>query len=147
MSDKSTRRKFLKLAGTGSAVALAGCSGNNAPDESTATETETSMESGGDSETETEADTETAEPSQGGTLRLASPGPVQTLDPINAKGSGAGYNQYQQSLLFFPDGDLPPQPMLAEDWEISNGGRTYTFQLKEGVSFHDGQEMTAQDWV
>jgi len=38
-------------------------------------------------------------------------------------------------------------PALAEDWEVSENGLTYTFTLREGVTFHDGQELTPQDVV
>mgnify|MGYP002761963582 FL=1 len=81
------------------------------------------------------------------TLQLASPGPVQTLDPVNAKGSGAGYNQYNAALMNFDNGDLPPVADLAADYTVSEDGKTYTFQLREGVQFHDGQELTADDFV
>ncbi|WP_156759826.1 ABC transporter substrate-binding protein [Microbacterium karelineae] len=38
-------------------------------------------------------------------------------------------------------------PALASEWEVSDDGRTYTFALEEGVSFHDGSELTADDVV
>ena len=38
-------------------------------------------------------------------------------------------------------------PGLAESWEVSEDGRTYTFNLREGVAFCDGKPMTAQDVV
>src|SRR5918993_873036 len=38
-------------------------------------------------------------------------------------------------------------PRLAEEWEISADGRTYTFRLREGVRFHNGRLMTAEDVV
>jgi|SRR5918996_975458 peptide/nickel transport system substrate-binding protein len=39
----------------------------------------------------------------------------------------------------------PPQPLLAESWEISDGGRKYTIKLKEGVKSYFGNELTAED--
>lgn len=38
-------------------------------------------------------------------------------------------------------------PGLAESWEISPDGKTYTFHLREGVQFHNGEELTADDVV
>jgi peptide/nickel transport system substrate-binding protein len=38
-------------------------------------------------------------------------------------------------------------PALASDWTVSTDGLTYTFTLNEGVSFHDGQELTPDDVV
>ncbi len=39
------------------------------------------------------------------------------------------------------------QPRLARSWEVSEDGLTYTFQLTEDASFHDGAELTAEDVV
>src|SRR6266851_5619448 len=36
-------------------------------------------------------------------------------------------------------------PMLAERWEVLDGGRTWRFHLRKGVRFHDGSELTAED--
>src|SRR5512147_697462 len=36
-------------------------------------------------------------------------------------------------------------PNLAKSWDITDGGRTYVFHLKQGVKFHNGREMTADD--
>lgn len=36
---------------------------------------------------------------------------------------------------------------LAESWEISDDGLTYTFQLKPGVKFNDGTDVTVDDWA
>jgi oligopeptide transport system substrate-binding protein len=36
-------------------------------------------------------------------------------------------------------------PLLAEKWEVSDDGLTYTIHLKKGVKFHSGREMTADD--
>src|SRR5436309_3345008 len=36
-------------------------------------------------------------------------------------------------------------PMLAEKWQVSDGGRTWKFNLRKGVRFHNGTEVTAED--
>ena len=54
-------------------------------------------------------------------------------------------NIYQGLVSRTPEQDIVPA--LAEDWEVSEDGLTYTFTLREGVTFHDGQELTPQDVV
>lgn len=51
-----------------------------------------------------------------------------------------------ESLVTVDDG-LNPVPMLAESWEVSEDGMVYTFDLRDGVTFHDGSEMTSEDVV
>ncbi len=51
-----------------------------------------------------------------------------------------------ESLLRYGT-DLEPQPSLAESWTISDDGLTYTFNLHEGVTWHDGEPFTAADVV
>ena len=43
------------------------------------------------------------------------------------------------------DETLSPVPELAERWEVADGGRTYTFHLRHGVRWHDGQPFTSAD--
>ncbi|MEX2245391.1 MAG: peptide ABC transporter substrate-binding protein [Dehalococcoidia bacterium] len=40
-----------------------------------------------------------------------------------------------------------PQPDLAERWEITGNGRNYVFHLRDGVAWHDGADLTADDVV
>ncbi|GAG52115.1 unnamed protein product, partial [marine sediment metagenome] len=49
--------------------------------------------------------------------------------------------------LIFPNLDGSIRPHLAEKWDISDDFLTYTFYLKEGVKFHNGDELTAEDVV
>jgi peptide/nickel transport system substrate-binding protein len=51
-----------------------------------------------------------------------------------------------EPLVFF-DGNYENRfvPGLAESWEVSDDGMTYTFQIREGVTFHDGAELTPSD--
>jgi peptide/nickel transport system substrate-binding protein len=43
------------------------------------------------------------------------------------------------------DQGLHIKPLLAESWEVSKDGLTYTFKLKKGVKWHDGKPFTARD--
>lgn len=54
-------------------------------------------------------------------------------------------NLFEGLTRFGPDGDI--LPALAESWDISEDGLTYRFALREGVTFHDGSAMTAEDVV
>lgn len=47
--------------------------------------------------------------------------------------------------LVFPNNKGEPQPWVAKSWDISPEGLTYTFFLREGIKFHDGTELTAED--
>ncbi len=49
------------------------------------------------------------------------------------------------TLVSFKESASEPAPALAERWEISEDGKTYTFFLRQGVQFHHGQEMKASD--
>lgn len=49
--------------------------------------------------------------------------------------------------LVEPDENLEMQPALAESWEVSDDQLTWTFHLREGVTFHDGSEFTSEDVV
>ena len=52
-------------------------------------------------------------------------------------------NIFEGLTRFGPDGSI--NPGLAESWTISDDGKVYTFNLRKGVTFHDGTDMTADD--
>lgn len=54
-------------------------------------------------------------------------------------------NIYQGLVARTPEQEIVPA--LASEWEVSPDGLTYTFTLREGVLFHDGQELTPEDVV
>ena len=47
-------------------------------------------------------------------------------------------------LVSYADGTLEVEPALAESWEVSDDGTTYTFALRDGVTFHDGTPFNAE---
>jgi peptide/nickel transport system substrate-binding protein/oligopeptide transport system substrate-binding protein len=71
-----------------------------------------------------------------------------TLDPAHITDiyGGAVVRQIFNGLIQF-DANLKPVPDLAEFWQGSRDGLTWTFTLRQGVKFHHGREMTAQDVV
>src|SRR5712691_4826675 len=84
----------------------------------------------------------------GGPLRLILGANPVTLDPalVTDIYGGAIVRQIFDGLVQF-DANLKPIPALAEFWEASRDGRTWTFVLRQGVKFHNGREVTAQDVV
>lgn len=54
-------------------------------------------------------------------------------------------NVFEGLTRFGPDGEI--LPALAESWEVSEDGLTYSFHLAEGVTFHDGSALSAEDVV
>lgn len=83
-----------------------------------------------------------------GTLRVAFQSLVQT-DPalISSDSEVFVANAVFDYLVDIDPLSSQPIPRLASEWAMSEDGRTYTFTLHEGVSFHDGSPLTAQDVV
>ena len=69
------------------------------------------------------------------------------LDPTSAAAGAIDSvlysNVFEGLTRFMGDGSVVPG--LAESWEISDDGLTYTFSLRSGVTFHDGTTMDAED--
>jgi len=70
----------------------------------------------------------------------------QSLDPhaVTAVNDFRILVNIYDGLVRFADGTLEVEASLAEEWEISEDGLTYTFQLLEGVEFHDGTPFNAE---
>ena len=90
----------------------------------------------------------------GGVIRLNEAAAPRSLDPVRIS-EDAGHHiadQIFDSLLEFDD-ELNLIPGLAERYEVSDDGKTYTFYLRKGISFHDnpcfpdgtGREVKAED--
>jgi oligopeptide transport system substrate-binding protein len=92
-----------------------------------------------------DSDGEAASPANAD-LRLAGADPI-TLDPALAGDSGsATYIVEIFGGLVTLDRDLQIVPDLAESWDISADGLTYTFHIRPDAKFHDGKPVTADDF-
>ena len=70
-----------------------------------------------------------------------------TLDPAMARETGSvGYIMQIFSGLVAFDENMNLVPDIAESWETDNSNTVYTFHLREGVTFHDGRPVTADDF-
>ncbi|MEX2541702.1 MAG: ABC transporter substrate-binding protein [Trueperaceae bacterium] len=82
----------------------------------------------------------------GNTLRVAIAEPVPSLDIHKAIAAGIqSVTSNVVETLILKDFGGADVPGLARDWEISDDQLTYTLYLREGVKFHDGSDMTAED--
>ncbi|SFC09195.1 ABC transporter substrate-binding protein [Tropicimonas isoalkanivorans] len=87
------------------------------------------------------------EAKQGGSMIVTYKDDVSTLDPA------IGYDWQNWSmikslfdgLMDYEPGTTELKKDLAEDYTISEDGKTFTFKLREGVKFHNGRELTAED--
>jgi ABC-type transport system substrate-binding protein len=90
-----------------------------------------------------------ANPKRGGTLRYG----ISMRPPhFDIHQSGTINNLGSQACMFDNlirrdprDSGKTIIPDLAHSWEIAKDGKTYTFHLRQGVQFHDGAELTAED--
>lgn len=73
---------------------------------------------------------------------------LKNLDPIWTTAyitRNHGYMVYD--TLFAMDESFTPQPQMVEDWTASEDGLTWTFNLRAGLKWHDGADVTAADCV
>ncbi|UWX96161.1 ABC transporter substrate-binding protein [Arthrobacter zhaoxinii] len=81
-----------------------------------------------------------------GTFVFAASSDPKSLDPAFAS-DGETFRvsrQMFEGLVGTEPGTADPAPLLAKSWESSEDGMTYTFELEEGVKFHDGTDFNAE---
>ncbi|MEZ4735998.1 MAG: ABC transporter substrate-binding protein [Caldilineaceae bacterium] len=126
------RRQFLLLAGSATLLLGVGaCVTKTAPDAATSA-----------------AAPPVSEPQRGGSLRIAFSGSSSLLDPAIA------FSYEDRNILLgvyegltYVDDTLQLQPRLSTSWDVADDGLSWTFQLREGVTFQHGTPFTAEDVV
>ena len=88
-----------------------------------------------------------AQSSSGGLTAIINPEPPMLVLPLNQQiPTGTIGGKIYEGLLSY-DFDLKPRPQLAESWDVSEDGLTYTFHLVKNAKWHDGQPFTSADVV
>lgn len=85
-----------------------------------------------------------AQATKGGTLVIARAEDAQSLDPTQSGSFASGDTMaliYDTLTALDMEGKVVPN--LAESWEVSADGKTYTFRLRQGIKFHDGTTLDA----
>ncbi len=131
------RREFMRrgavigMSGTLVGAALTACGGANSSNASSA------------------SSSGAAGATKGGTLRLACQAPSAAVNPITIADLGGStmLTQTGDYLTFDNSMTRQLQPMLATSWSHNSDGSVWTFKLRRGVKFHNGQPMSADDVV
>lgn len=82
----------------------------------------------------------------GGSVTVGISQDLDSLDPHSAVYAGTRevlFNIYEGLVKPTAEGDLAPA--VAESFNISDDAKTYTFTLRQGITFHDGSKVTAED--
>lgn len=133
------------------AIVAAACGDDDSDDSSSAEDESSQTAEDAESSETTEAPATTAPPEESAESAIAiglqlepatldptaSPeGPIQTVEL---------YNIVEPLVKIDSSGEIVP--LLAESWDVSDDGLTYTFNLRQGVIFHDGADFDASDVV
>lgn len=130
-----TRRNLLRMGGAGGAALLAGC---------------TSSDDGQGDETEagTTTDDSNTQNQEGDESAVFVEGMGANPSTLDIHGDPRVPNSIIHSsihdTLFMVDPDLEIQPHLVSDYSVNDDATQYNFTLKEGITFHNGNELTAE---
>ncbi len=93
-------------------------------------------------------ETAVARGNRDGTLHVGNGAEIQSLDPHLA-GGAVDHNVLSalfEGLVTLDEATLQPRPGAAERWDISADGLTYTFHLRPGAKWSNGDPLTARDF-
>lgn len=134
------KRALLVALAAAMAASLAGCGGSSA---SSTTAAAGSAAEGSEAAGETAADASGKD-----SLVIVTSSDVLSMDPYRYdEGPTNQIMLHIYETMVAQNADMSFGPSLAESWETSEDGLTWTFHLREGVKFHDGDVMDSGDVV
>ena len=144
----TTRRELLRLAALSGGLALAAaCAPIASPAAPTTAPAPAAPPPAAGASTPAAAPRPTAgsgaQPKKGGTLRIGMIGDAARLDGQLVTTVDATWMPFDRLTAY--DENLKPQPMLAESWEFSSDFKKLKLNLRKGVQFHNGRELTSDD--
>src|ERR1044071_2980537 len=81
-------------------------------------------------------------------LKVSLHSDLKIIDPIWTTALiSTHYGYLVYDTLFSVDEQLKPQPQMVDKWSVSDDKLTWTFTLRDGLEWHDGQPVTAEDCV
>ena len=132
------------------AIVFSACGGAASPSPASPSSAAASQAGGGASASapaESPSGAVTGTPKDGGTLVVQNLGEIATTDSAFSQDSNTSYvlNQVVEGLVTLKPGTVGElAPGLAKSWTTSPDGLTYTFELQDGVKFHDGTDFNAE---
>ena len=132
------------LAGITAASLLAGCGSTSGTSEGTSEASAAAAAESGDT-----AGSSAEEAASGGTVIMARGSDSESLDPVMTASNVDIWilNMVVEGLVGRSDDGTEIIPAVADTWEVSDDGLTYTFHIRDGIQFSTGDPVTAEDVV
>src|SRR5712672_4781796 len=87
-------------------------------------------------------------PADAQTLKVVMHSDLKILDPIWTTANIVRNHGYMVwDTLFAMDEKMQPQPQMVDSWELSPDQLVYTFTLRDGLKWHAGRPVTAEDCI
>ncbi|TMG83229.1 MAG: hypothetical protein E6H74_09260 [Betaproteobacteria bacterium] len=90
----------------------------------------------------------TAAPAVAQTITAVMQSGLRVMDPIMSSAAITNIHGYMiYDTLLGTDTNYKIQPQMAEKWQVSPDGKTYTFTLRNGLKWHDGAPVKSEDCI
>jgi len=152
---KSAKLTLITALGVSVAMVVAACGSgrtdntttSSQPSESSSSQESSAPADSGESSATSSAAGDTGSAGSGATIAIGTTDKVVSLDPAGSYDNGSLMLELQlyQFLMNIPAGQSTPTPDAAQSCDFTDNGATYTCKMKEGLTFSNGDPLTAKD--